>query len=94
MLIESNLTLKPEASTCSSSTEVGVKLTMEGKRSEVQTADSALEVPKYEELLSASQVPEIAKAEEVRTTLESEPDQETATPSQEAMEQSQSEEAE
>ncbi|KMQ92250.1 reverse transcriptase [Lasius niger] len=59
---------------------------MEGKRSELQKADSALEVPKDEEPLPASQVPEMAKAEEVRTTMETEPDQETATPSQEAME--------
>ncbi|KMQ90661.1 hypothetical protein RF55_9552 [Lasius niger] len=66
---------------------------MEGKQSELQTADSALEVPKDEKPLPASQVLEMAKAEEVHTTSEMEPDQETATPSQEMMEQSQSEEA-
>ncbi|CAL1672585.1 unnamed protein product [Lasius platythorax] len=85
--------MKPEASARSSSTEVGDRPIMEGKRSELQKAESALEVPKDEEPLPASQVPEMAKAEEVRTTMETEPDQETATPSQEAMEQSQSEEA-
>ncbi|KMQ87049.1 hypothetical protein RF55_13784 [Lasius niger] len=63
---------------------------MEGKRSESQKADPALEVPKDEEPLPASQIPEMAKTEEVCTTMEIGPDQETATPSQEAMEQSQS----